>query len=299
MRFPAGRAAVTRHRFRISYIHLHLVHDGFIVQLQVLGSHLHLQHLPIYIACLLCYVQSKAAEHQHNAATLQGIAPSKTAASAVEAIATVRIRQQVANNPSSPKLLRSTQARSAPADAAPLHTIDAVGKHKTAGCLPPAGTVETANTAGLLCTSDVVEPAIAAELLPTAGVAEAAGQSNLVLETAKPAGLLCIAGVDTGNASGSLRAAGIVEIAKHAERLHKAGAKTTKSADLLRATGIAETAKQAEIQCIINIADTGHVSAEGSEGRQGGLRLDLSSEEDPLLCTQRLPSSQGVYTAAS
>ena len=32
----------------------------------------------------------------------------------------------------------------------------------------------------------------------------------------------------------------------------------------------------------------------GSEPHQGGLRLDLSSEEDPLLCTQKLPSSQGV-----
>ncbi|KAL3133448.1 hypothetical protein ABBQ38_007311 [Trebouxia sp. C0009 RCD-2024] len=34
----------------------------------------------------------------------------------------------------------------------------------------------------------------------------------------------------------------------------------------------------------------------GSEPHQGGLRLDLSSEEDPLLCTQKLPSSQGVCT---
>ena len=32
----------------------------------------------------------------------------------------------------------------------------------------------------------------------------------------------------------------------------------------------------------------------GSEAQQGGLRLDLSSEEDPLLCTQKLPSSQGT-----
>ena len=32
----------------------------------------------------------------------------------------------------------------------------------------------------------------------------------------------------------------------------------------------------------------------GSEVQQGGLRLDLSSEEDPLLCTQKLPSSQGT-----
>lgn len=34
----------------------------------------------------------------------------------------------------------------------------------------------------------------------------------------------------------------------------------------------------------------------GSEPQQGGLRLDLSSEEDPLLCTQKLPSSQGVHS---
>ena len=32
----------------------------------------------------------------------------------------------------------------------------------------------------------------------------------------------------------------------------------------------------------------------GSEAQQGGLRLELSSEEDPLLCTQKLPSSQGT-----
>lgn len=32
----------------------------------------------------------------------------------------------------------------------------------------------------------------------------------------------------------------------------------------------------------------------GSEAQQGGLRLDLSSEEDPLQCTQKLPSSQGT-----
>lgn len=32
----------------------------------------------------------------------------------------------------------------------------------------------------------------------------------------------------------------------------------------------------------------------GSEAQQGGLRLDLSSEEDPLMCTQKLPSSQGT-----
>ncbi|KAL3148925.1 hypothetical protein ABBQ32_001791 [Trebouxia sp. C0010 RCD-2024] len=34
-------------------------------------------------------------------------------------------------------------------------------------------------------------------------------------------------------------------------------------------------------------------SQAGSEPQQGGLRLDLSSEEDPLLCTQKVPSSQG------
>ena len=38
----------------------------------------------------------------------------------------------------------------------------------------------------------------------------------------------------------------------------------------------------------------GSSSVEGSQAQQNGLRLDLSSEEDPLLCTQRLPSSQGA-----
>ena len=40
-----------------------------------------------------------------------------------------------------------------------------------------------------------------------------------------------------------------------------------------------------------------NASVEGSQVHQDGLRLDLSSEEDPLLCTQRLPSSQGASQA--
>ena len=35
------------------------------------------------------------------------------------------------------------------------------------------------------------------------------------------------------------------------------------------------------------------VGQDDSQGQLGGLRLDLSSEEDPLLCTQRMPPSQG------
>ncbi len=40
--------------------------------------------------------------------------------------------------------------------------------------------------------------------------------------------------------------------------------------------------------------DEASVGQDDSQGQPGGLRLDLSSEEDPLLCTQRMPPSQGA-----
>ena len=39
--------------------------------------------------------------------------------------------------------------------------------------------------------------------------------------------------------------------------------------------------------------DEASAGQDDSQGQPGGLRLDLSSEEDPLLCTQRMPPSQG------
>ncbi|KAL0027896.1 hypothetical protein WJX79_001192 [Trebouxia sp. C0005] len=54
--------------------------------------------------------------------------------------------------------------------------------------------------------------------------------------------------------------------------------------------------KSAEPLSVLSQAREGaaaHQQADDSQGQPGGLRLDLSSEEDLLLCTQRIPSSQG------
>ncbi|KAL0054672.1 hypothetical protein WJX82_000828 [Trebouxia sp. C0006] len=52
----------------------------------------------------------------------------------------------------------------------------------------------------------------------------------------------------------------------------------------------AAAGKQAEGSSAIVEASAGQ---DDSQGQLGALRLDLSSEEDPLLCTQRMPPSQG------
>ena len=57
---------------------------------------------------------------------------------------------------------------------------------------------------------------------------------------------------------------------------------------------VAAEAGRAEAAAVA-VAEQQDRSQGGSEAPLAGFRLDLSSEEDPLLCTQRLPSSQGLH----
>lgn len=57
--------------------------------------------------------------------------------------------------------------------------------------------------------------------------------------------------------------------------------------------GALTAAAVAEPVARLGIVQGGARVQEASQGQAGVLRLDLSSEEDPLLCTQRMPSSQG------
>ena len=77
--------------------------------------------------------------------------------------------------------------------------------------------------------------------------------------------------------------------------MQAAGAVTTMTrAEPPAGTGTA-AARATQDRLVARASDRGSAGHEGSEGHQGGLRLDLSSEEDPLQCTQRLPSSQGAF----
>ena len=182
---------------------------------------------------------------------------------------------------------RSAQARSAAADAGPPHIIHAVGTSNIAGSLPTSGVTEAVKTTGLLRTADAAVPVIAADLLPIAGVNEAAKQAE-PLRTGN--------GTDTDNAAEVLRTAGAAASTVPASLLCTAGiAETAKRAEGVGTGNVADTGDAAESLRTAGIAGAGKAATEGSEGQQGGLRLDLSSEEDPLLCTQRLPSSQGVF----
>lgn len=62
--------------------------------------------------------------------------------------------------------------------------------------------------------------------------------------------------------------------------------------DKPEAAGVDAIAPIPEAECIAG------KEGQGSQLLQGCLRLDLSSEEDPLLCTQRMPSTQGALTFA-
>ena len=66
-----------------------------------------------------------------------------------------------------------------------------------------------------------------------------------------------------------------------------AAAMALPDAEVLTAAAVAEPV------AILGIIEGGAKVQEASQGQAGVLRLDLSSEEDPLLCTQRMPSSQG------
>ena len=66
-----------------------------------------------------------------------------------------------------------------------------------------------------------------------------------------------------------------------------AAAMALPDAEVLTAAAVAEPV------AILGIIQGGARVQEASQGQAGVLRLDLSSEEDPLLCTQRMPSSQG------
>lgn len=59
--------------------------------------------------------------------------------------------------------------------------------------------------------------------------------------------------------------------------------------DIPDPAGVEAMAEQIHLEA----ACTGAKGRQGSQVQQGCLRLELSSEEDPLLCTQRMPSTQG------
>lgn len=59
------------------------------------------------------------------------------------------------------------------------------------------------------------------------------------------------------------------------------------------ATDGAAVAEHAQSEAVCEEARARQSSQQQQQQQQGCLKLDLSSEEDPLLCTQRMPSTQG------
>ncbi|KAL0035738.1 hypothetical protein WJX77_000923 [Trebouxia sp. C0004] len=78
--------------------------------------------------------------------------------------------------------------------------------------------------------------------------------------------------------------------------LAKSAADAKAGCELMPAAEAGTEAKEAVAGPAVVLPGATDEASEGqdcSQGQPGGLRLDLSSEEDPLLCTQRMPPSQG------
>ena len=103
----------------------------------------------------------------------------------------------------------------------------------------------------------------------------------------------------------AVSAAGSALVGASAEQAATAALTSDTAAPAAQAAAAAVKATRAEVAAdagraeatalVVAVAEQENRSQGASEAAPAGFRLDLSSEEDPLLCTQRLHSSQGLH----